>query len=207
MALLGGFFGPSKDEVWSQLSSELGAEFSESGFFKNGKVVLTHNNWEITLDTYTVHTGKTHITYTRMRAPYVNKDGFRFTIYRKSIFSWLGKAFGMQDIELGDSFFDEDFIIQGEPESTVIKLFSNRKLKELIQKQPQIHFQVKDDEGWFAAKFPEGVDELYFQVMGVIKDKERLKSLFDLFAMVLEELCKIGSAYDKETGISLNEEK
>ncbi len=206
MGLLSGFFGPSKDEVWSQLSNELGAEFSESGFFKNGKVILDYNNWEITLDTYTVHTGKTNITYTRMRAPYVNKDGFRFTIYRKSVFSWLGKMFGKQDIELGDTFFDEDFIIQGEPENSVIKLFSNRKIKELIQLQPQIHLQVKDDEGWFAKKFPEGVDELYFQVVGVIKDKERLKSLFDLFALVLEELCKIGSAYAKDPGMSLNEE-
>ena len=206
MGLLSGFFGPSKDEVWSQLSNELGADFLESGFFKNGKVILDYNNWEITLDTYTVHTGKTNITYTRMRAPYVNKDGFRFTIYRKSVFSWLGKMFGKQDIELGDTFFDEDFIIQGEPESSVIKLFSNRKIKELIQLQPQIHLQVKDDEGWFAKKFPEGVDELYFQVVGVIKDKERLKSLFDLFAIVLEELCKMGSAYTKDPGMSLNEE-
>lgn len=206
MGLLSGFFGPSKDEVWSQLSNELGAEFSESGFFKNGKVILDYNNWEITLDTYTVHTGKTNITYTRMRAPYVNRDGFHFTIYRKSVFSWLGKMFGKQDIELGDTFFDEDFIIQGEPESSVIKLFSNRKIKELIQLQPQIHLQVKDDEGWFSKKFPEGVDELYFQVVGVIKDKERLKSLFDLFALVLEELCKIGSAYAQDPGMSLNEE-
>ena len=205
MALLSGFFGPSKDEVWSQLSNELGAEYSEGGFFKNGKMVLTHNNWEITLDTYTVHTGKTNITYTRMRAPYVNKDGFRFTIYRKSVFSWLGKAFGMQDIELGDSFFDEDFIIQGEPENKVVKLFSNRKIKELIQKQLSIHLEVKDDEGWFAAKFPEGVDELIFQVGGEIRDIERLKNLFDLFAVVLEELCKIGSAYENAPGISLNE--
>ncbi|KAF0142904.1 MAG: hypothetical protein FD122_170 [Stygiobacter sp.] len=205
MGLLSGFSGPSKDEVWSQLSNELGAEFSESGFFKNGKVILDYNNWEITLDTYTVHTGKTNITYTRMRAPYVNKDGFRFTIYRKSVFSWLGKMFGKQDIELCDTFFDENFIIQGEPEGSVIKLFSNRKIKELIQLQPQIHLQVKDDEGWFSKKFPEGVDELYFQVVGVIKDKERLKSLFDLFAIVLEELCKMGSAYESAPDFSLNE--
>lgn len=205
MSLLSGFFGPSKDEVWSQLSKEIGAEFSEGGFFKNGKIVLEHNNWEITLDTYTVHTGKTNITYTRMRAPYVNKDGFRFKIYRKSIFSWIGKTFGMQDIELGDSFFDEDFIIQGEPENKVVKLFSNRKVKELIQQQPSIHLEVKDDEGWFAKKFPDGVDELFFQVTGVIKDIERLKNLFDLFALVLEELCRIGSAYENDPNFSLNE--
>ena len=37
---------------------------------------------------------------------------------------------------------------------------------------------MKDDEGWFSTSFPEGVDELYFQVVGVIKDVEQLKSLY-----------------------------
>ena len=51
--------------------------------------------WAITLDTYTVRRSRhSHVTYTRMRAPYVNPQGFRFTIYRKAIFSELGKLFG-----------------------------------------------------------------------------------------------------------------
>jgi hypothetical protein len=47
------------------------------------------------------------------------------------------------------------------------------------------------------------VDELHFQVVGVIKDVDRLKSLFDLFAAVLDQLCKIGSAYKQEPGVEL----
>ncbi len=62
---------------------------------------------------------------------------------------------------------------------------------------------MKDDEGWFGAKFPEGVDELYFQTHGVIKDKELLKNLFDLFSAVLDELCRQGSAYEKGPGVQL----
>jgi len=62
---------------------------------------------------------------------------------------------------------------------------------------------VKDSEGWFGPKFPENVDELHFQVVGVITDMARLKSLFDLFAAVLEELCKIGSAYEQDPGVAL----
>jgi len=44
------------------------------------------------------------------------------------------------------------------------------------------------------------VDELSFQDVGVIKDVERLKALFDLFAAVLDQLCQIGSAYKEEPG-------
>ena len=203
MGLLRQVFGPSKEEIWSQLSKEIGAEYQEGGFFKEGKVVLSHREWEITLDTYTVHTGKVTIVYTRMRAPYINRDGFRFNIYRKSAFSWLGKLFGVKDIEVGESFFDEEFIIQGEPEILVRSLLNNSRIRQLIQDQKDIHFQVKDDDGWFKSKFPEGVDELYFEVADIIKDKQRLKNLFDLFTLVLDELCRLGSAYETDPNVKL----
>jgi hypothetical protein len=59
---------------------------------------------------------------------------------------------------------------------------------------------VDETMGWFGPKFPEDVDELHFQVVGVIKDVERLKALFDLFAAVLDQLCKIGLPYEQELG-------
>ena len=129
----------------------------------------------MTLDTYTVSSGHCHVTFTRMRAPYVNPEGFRFTIYRKGFFSDLGKLLGMQDIEVGDPEFDEAFIIKGNDEDRVRVLFANPKIRQMIQDQPKIRLEVKDSEGWFGPKFPENVDELHFQVVGVIKDVERLK--------------------------------
>jgi hypothetical protein len=38
---------------------------------------------------------------------------------------------------------------------------------------------------------------------GVIKDIERLKAIFDLFAAVLKQLCRIGSAYKQAPDVSL----
>jgi hypothetical protein len=38
---------------------------------------------------------------------------------------------------------------------------------------------------------------LQFTVVGVIKDVERLKLLFELFSETLDQLCRIGSAYDQ----------
>jgi hypothetical protein len=196
-------FGPSKEEMWTQLSREIGAEFQKGGFFTEGKVVLSHHEWRITLDTYTVHTGKSHITYTRIRAPFVNPDGFRFNIYRKSVFTGIAKLLGTQDLEIGDSYFDDEFVIQSSSEDLVRRLLANADIRRLIQQQPAIHFEVKDDEGWFRNAFPEGVDELYFQTAGVITDIRRLKDLFELFSLVLDQLCRIGSAYEKDPGVTL----
>jgi hypothetical protein len=191
-------FGPSKEEVWRQLCHEIGAEFIDGGFWRGNKVQAQVKEWTVTLDTYAVSTGKSVITYTRMRAPFVNQDGFRFKIYRKGLFSDLGKFLGMQDIEVGNSQFDRDFIIQGNDGAKVQALFANPRICQLIEAQPSICLQVQDIEGWFGARSPEGVDEIHFHVDGVIKDVERLKLLYELFAETLNQLCHLGSAYEDD---------
>ena len=198
-----GWFGPNKDEVWQQLCQEIGAEFSPGGFWSGSKVQAHAGPWTITLDTYTVSDGKSHHTYTRMRAPFVNRGGFRFAIHRKGLFSGLGKMLGMQDIEVGDLEFDEAFIIKGQDEDTVRALFANAKLRSLVAAQPSIHLEVKDDEGWFGTRFPEGVDELYFQVHGVIGELDRLKGLYELFAECLDQLCRINAGSKEDPGVTL----
>ena len=96
---------------------EIGLSSSRAGSGRATRSRLHVGPWTITLDTYTESTRRqSHVTYTRMRAPYVNPEGFRFTIYRKGFFSDLGKLLGMQDIEVGDPEFDEAFIIKGNDE-------------------------------------------------------------------------------------------
>ena len=203
MGVLRRVFGPSRKTIWTQLSTEIGAQYKDGGFWKGDKVQATHGAWTVTLDTYTVSTGKVTIVYTRMRAPYVNPSGFRFKVYRKGIFSSVGKWFGMQDIEVHDEPFDRDFIIKGTDESRVRELFANPRIRELVALQKDIQFEVKDDEGWFGPTFPEGVDELSFVVVGIIKDVERLKLLYELFAETLEQLCRIGAAYEQSPDLAL----
>jgi len=203
LAFLKNLFGPSRQEIWKQLCTEIGARYVDGGFWKGDKVQATHGPWTITLDTYTVSNGKTSTTYTRMRAPFVNTESFRFTVYRKGIFSDIGKWFGMQDIEIGDEAFDRDFILKSNQELKLQELLGSSGLRDLIDRQPEIYFAVKDDEGYFGSSFPEGVDELYFQVVGVIKDVERLKLLYELFSETLEQLCRIGSANENAPNVSL----
>ena len=196
-------FGPSRQEIWRQLSAEIEARYVAGGFWTGDKVEATHGEWTITLDTYAVSTGKAVMRFTRMRAPYVNPDGFRFTVYRKSVFSGLGKRLGMKDVEVGDESFDRDFIVKGTDDGKLRDLFANAKIRDLVAQQREIHLEVKDDEGWFGPTFPDGVDELYFAVPGVIKDVERLKRLYALFGETLDHLCRIGSAYRQPPNVTV----
>ncbi len=203
MGLLRGVFGPSRDEIWRQLADQVGGQFVEGGFLGNSKVTASVGEWIITLDTYTVSTGQVTVTYTRMRAPYVNADGFRFQISRAGFFTGLGKLLGMQDIEVGHLDFDQAFVIKGNDEAKVRRLFANRRIRHLLREQPAVSLTVKNDEGWFGKRFPEGVDELHFQRSGVVKDLDQLHGLFELFAEVLNHLCHIGSAYEDDPQIEL----
>jgi hypothetical protein len=196
MSALRKFFGPSKEAVWRQLCAEIGAEFVKGGFWKGDKVVARHGEWTIVLDSYAVSTGKTTVVYSRLRAPYANPEGFRFTIYRRHLFSDIAKWFGMEDIEVGYVSFDRDFIIKGNDRAKVRALFDNAKLRELISAQPRIHLTVKDPEKFFGTELPADTDVLCFHVSGIIKDVERLKLLFELFAEMLDQLCRMGSAYE-----------
>lgn len=145
----------------------------------------------------------TTIEYTRLRAPYVNQDGFRFTVYRKGIFSFLGSWLRLQDVKVGDPEFDEAFVVKGSDEDKLRALLGDATIRQLLEAQPEVYLTVKDDEGWFGTRFPEGVDELYFSVPGVIGDVEQLKSLYNLFAEILHQLCHIGSAYENDPGLEL----
>ena len=198
MSMLRQWFGPGRKEIWQQLCAATGAQYVEGGFWKGDRVEAQYGEWMVTLDTFTVSTGKSSVTYTRIRAPYVNPDGFRFTIYRKSFFSDIGKWLGMQDVEVGDREFDEAFIIKGNDETKLRELFANQKIRDLISAQPAIRFSVVGDTNrfWGGRGYPENVDELHFQVAGIIQDAKRLELLFCLFAETLDELCRMGSAYE-----------
>ncbi len=196
-------FGSSKDEIWTQIAADIGGEFIEGGFWGKDVLIYKHGEWQILLDTYVVSAGTSSYTVTRMRAPFVNKDDLYFKISREGFFSSIGKFFGMQDIEIGDPFFDKQFVIKGNNQEKIKLLLADSRIKELCQSQPRIHLSIKDDEGWFGTDFPEGVDELYFECVGVIKETERLKALFGLFCLILQRLVQIDSAYADDPQITL----
>lgn len=200
MGDLHNLFGASKAELWQQLSSEMGATYVPAGFWEGAKVMARHGQWTITLDTHSVSTGRSALIFTRLRAPYVNRDGFRFTIYRQGVLSHLGKWLGMQDVVVGHPEFDNQFVVQGNNESKLKSLLGDQRIRELIQAEPSIQLSVQDDEGWFSATFPEGVDELNLQVAGMVTDVARLKSLYELFSALLDHLCRLGSAYQHPPG-------
>jgi hypothetical protein len=200
---LRGLFGPSKQEIWQELARQLPGSYLERGWLKEEKVQASYGDWTVTLDTYNVSTNNGSATYTRLRAPFVNHNAFRFTIYRAGLFSELGKFFGNPDLEVGEPEFDRQFIVQGTHPQRVRALCLQPSIRELMLSQPEFFLTVKDDEGWFGTQFPQGVDELWFQVPGVIREVPRLRRLFDLFSEVLHHLGHFDAGYHDDVGMHI----
>ena len=207
MGFLRQIFGPSREEIWRQLSSEIDAQYVQGGFWKGDKVQIHHEQWTITLDTYTVShsTGKTHLPRP------THAFGLLTSIRTVSNSRFIEKDFSAIWANCSECRMWKSAILNSMRHSSSRAmtskncghLFANPKIRQLLEMQPAVHLTVKDDEGWFSTAFPEGVDELYFSVVGVIKDVERLKSLYYLFAEVLNQLCHIGSAYENDPQLEL----
>ena len=200
MSALKSLFGASREEIWRQLAREVGGQFLDGSVFRPSAVQARTDDWIITLDT--LSDPNSGASYTRLRAPYFNPERFRFEIYRAGFFTELWKGMGMQDIEVGHPRFDRDFVIKGNAPGRVRRLFDNEKIRRLIDALPRIRLSVKAHEGMLS-KFPAGVDELHFQATGTIKDLGRLRTLFDLFSEVLQEVCHEGKAYEDDVRIHM----
>ena len=195
MSRLRELFRPQKKIIWKKLCEEIGADFVPGrGVLGHDSIQAYHKNWVIIIDTF--KRGKA--TFTRIRAPYVNRDSFYFRIYRDNIAYKIGKMAGLQDLKVGHQKFDKDFIIQGNDEEKLKHLFDNDLIRDLISWQPRIDLKIDVDETWMTDPFGEGVSELSFSVHGIISDLQRLKDLYSLFSELLNQLCHIGSAYEDD---------
>lgn len=198
-----GIFGPSLKEVWGQLSEEVNGHFDEGGIFSHPKVTVNKDYWTILLDTYTVSTGKTSVTYTRFRAAFIKNQDIYFKIYKEGIFSDLAKMLGMQDIEIGFEDFDNNFVIKGNDEESIKNILSSTEVRNLIQVQDRINLEIKEGGGIFGPKYPENVAILEFTGSGVIKDIKTLKNIFKLFEAILNRMADLEIIQRKNADMEL----
>jgi hypothetical protein len=121
---------PSRNEIWQTLAEEMGGVFVMNRRGKPQGVQFEAGPWQVLLDSYTQSNGNSSQTYTRVRAVFRAKDDLRFSVYRKSIFSGLGKALGMKDLEVGMPPLDEAYIVQSNSIGKVQSLLIRREIAD-----------------------------------------------------------------------------
>ena len=183
--------------ILKQFAEEMNGKFVERSCHNSAKTELKYLVWNITFDNYTEYKtsgGKTvEQIYARVISPIKSNDNFRFEIYRKSIFSSIAKIFGAQDIEIGNSEFDKEFIIKANNEFKLKAFLNNKDLRSQIENFKQINLQISDRKGIWEQKLPEKEFELSFFIEEPIYDIQNLKSIYSLFTEMLKQLKEVNS--------------
>ena len=198
-----GIFGPNKKEAWGEFAKTMGAKYIDAKAFKNvAQVVLPYKFWEIVLDTYTVSTGKSSTTYTRIRAVYKTGEDFDFKIFKTTVFTRMAKALGRVYAPTGNEEFDNIFSIRSQQEALVEKTFENPKLREMFFALSRVYFQTKKSVGKKEARGVSDEKELYYQTAGIIKDSETLTIIFGIMIFLLDVFEANGIAKSENPKIS-----
>lgn len=140
---------------------------------------------------------------TRVRAAYVNPDGFRFRLRLRTLASDVRRLFGGQDVEVGDESFDREFVLQTNRPEFLKRLLSEADVRAGLLGSNVRRVEVLDDEGWFGPEFPSGVDELRLERPGRVTAAEELAALYSVFAEILNSLCHLSAAYDQDPRLAL----
>ena len=187
-------------EIWNELATHL----DETGEKWDGtKVTVKHGPFMVSLDLHAELAGYASRLVTRLRAAYINKDGFRFRLRRSTWLSDLAVMLGTQDIKIGDEAFDEAFVISSNNEEKTRFLLADADLRGALMNSPTDLVEVRDDEGEFGPVFPEEVDELYLHSRRRITVCSELEQLYSVFAGMLNRLCHAGSAYEDDPHLTL----
>lgn len=192
-------FGQPLKEVWGHLAEEIDGTFEKTSVLKAPRLEKAYKNWTILLDTYTVNTGKSSVTYTRMRVPYKCENDISFKLTRKNIFSGIGRMFGMPVVETYDYDFNDEFVLKSNDENVVKEIFQNSELKDRIKTQKRLILKCSP----YKEKKSYTDGEIYFQMTGVLKDEVKLKNLFSLFYILLDEFVKNGVASEETPAFRL----
>ena len=193
-------FNKHRETLWQELRKQL----DEEGKWSGDALRISAGPFTVTLDVHAEVAGRGSEVVTRMRAAYINRDGFRFGLKRRSWMSDLTTFFGEQDLEIGDEEFDRHWVIKSNNVAELKRLLARPNTRERMSGCAVLQrLEVRDDEGWFGPEFPGEVDELYLEAEGRVCDADTLGELYTIFAGALVMLTQVGSAYETDPEIQL----
>jgi len=189
-------YSSQNQEVWNKFCHEVNGDLELGKHTLYGRISYSQGPWELVLDTH-FRAIPEPTEYTRVRAPFQNYDGFTCEIYNSSFSSEIGKLFGMQDVEIGYDYFDDEFIIKANDEARVWLLLKIYEVRRLIKRHSNIHLRVNSSKRFLSSVHPEGNDEIYLEIKEIITDANELRAINQLMLLLLNNLCKFDSVCTK----------
>jgi len=185
---------PKHGEAWSSLAESVGGDYRVNKRGKPKEVRIEDRGRLLTLDTYTVSTGQSSVTYTRVRAFYRARDEFRFKLSAENVFTRLFARLGMQDIRVGWPVLDQKYVIKSTNPTKVKQLMMGSAVGGLLAPEKPVAMSIKNASRKERKALGQDTVQLSAEVTGVERDVERLKWMLAVVSEALDYLVRIGVA-------------
>jgi hypothetical protein len=185
---------PKQADVWPALAEAVSGDYRVTKRGKPKEVRVEDRGRLLTLDTYTVSTGQSSTTYTRVRAFYRDRDGFQFKLSSENPFTRLFARLGMQDIVVGWPALDQKYVIKSNDPAKVKQLMMGSAVGGLLAAAKPVGLSIKSASRKEKKALGPDVVQLSAEVTGVEKDPERLKWMLAVVSETLDYLARVGSA-------------
>jgi hypothetical protein len=190
-------FGQDDDAFWRQFSIENNGTYIIGEYDNLNSVEITYLNHKIIFDNYiryqVIGTQSFDTKFTRVRLEFKSPDELIFKLTRQGLIDSIGKLFGIQDIQINDKEFDNQFIIKGNDETKIKTIFSDQTIQNLILLQKDIQLQILYKVGIFDEPVEDGNAMLYYISETTIKQTEQLDLLLKLFKALIDVITKLNS--------------
>ena len=132
--VFGGLFWYKRytQQRWQQIAASLGFDYVKGGFFSRPSMTGTREGIACTVDVEVRGSGKSKSTYTRMTAHVPAGLPAGIAVSKEGVLSGIGKFFGAQDIEIGDTTFDGACMVKGDDIDGVIRLFQDPGARDAV---------------------------------------------------------------------------
>lgn len=155
------------------LASNLGCSYRKGGWLSSPHVEGEYKGRRILVDTFTQDSGEDNsTTYTRVRVWHKGSLSGDISVYREGLLSKVGKVLGVQDIQLGNPTFDQEFVVKGKNVLEVKSLLDVEAQHRLLELKIPLTIRP---------------DVVYFDQTGYVNDKERLLGVINLMVWLAEK--------------------
>lgn len=167
----------NEEQVWQQINAELNDQTEY-------KTVIVESNHSITLDIDIDLGGGFESGYstTTFLCPLHWSSDFRFAVHREHFTDEIGKFFGMQDVEIGYSEFDEKFILKTNNEGKLKEIFADASVRQTLESITQ-NFTFGITHHSTDAEKNEAFLELYIE--DAVTEITLLRKIYKAFLTVL----------------------
>lgn len=136
--------------AWEAYASSRGFAFRgpAGSWYNRGSMLVTGTVEQVgfELDTYVVSTGKSSVSYTRLRARALVPIASDIRVSTAHIFSGLGRMLGLQDVPTGDAAFDEKYVVKADRDDDARALLDAPTRKGLFEFPKSVRFEYRHGE-------------------------------------------------------------